>query len=103
MSVVVRGMEVPKRCQNCRIGETDETGDAYCLLLDEWADREDYEPLPNCPLLPLPDGHGDLIDRDAVQIPSGNGLTWEGMIESIVFARMLSNQPVIVSAERKDT
>ena len=53
MSVLIKGMEMPKSCAECRFyGE-------YC-----WAkgDENRYSKLP-CPLVPIPP-HGDLIDRD---------------------------------------
>lgn len=64
MSVVIRGMEMPKSCYEClfRVG-------AWCALIEDW--RKAYNTPPNgerledCPLVELPP-HGRLIDADAL-------------------------------------
>ena len=62
MSVVVKGMEMPKCCRECRIIRVDLK--CYCgktVGQKEWKSetRPDW-----CPLVALPDKHGDLIDKD---------------------------------------
>ena len=54
MSVLVRGMEMPKSCAYCRFYG------AYCYAK---GDENTYSTLP-CPLVPVPP-HGRLIDADA--------------------------------------
>lgn len=53
MSVVVMGMEMPKSCESCRV---------TCEL---WIMHKPGQRHPDCPLLPLPEKHGRLIDADA--------------------------------------
>lgn len=66
MSVLVRGMEMPKSCRKCYLCDFDTNG-YYCIklekVLDKWHVRtqRDYD----CPLVEIPP-HGDLIDRDAL-------------------------------------
>jgi hypothetical protein len=51
--ILIRGMEMPKSCDDCFLPLR------YC----PYAMKENGE----CPILPLPEGHGDLIDRDALK------------------------------------
>ena len=69
MSVVVLGMEMPNNCCECELcydlmgcgatGEYFYKGGLAESGFDSCNDR-----LPNCPLRPLPDHHGRLIDGD---------------------------------------
>lgn len=67
MSILIKGMEMPTRCELCPIFNPEEDA---CSLIGEtpwiWVDDETCEtmhPRPdNCPLVPIPP-HGDLIDR----------------------------------------
>ncbi len=66
MSVIIKGMEMPKSCWDCGLCYNA----VYCKELKvRFLDREDFEPgerrLPDCPLVPVPD-HGRLIDADAL-------------------------------------
>lgn len=62
MSVLIKGMEMPEKCTECRM----QTDEGFCSAMpkefcgyvsDE--KRSDW-----CPLVELPEKHGDLIDRD---------------------------------------
>ena len=90
MSVVVIGMEMPSCCSECELNY-DSLG-CSAIRSDGAFDRPgfdmDTERLPNCPLRPLPNVHGDLIDRDA--LPSR--VEWEDIV----------NAPAIVVAEGKE-
>ena len=60
--ILIRGMEMPTQCGNCPIS----TNTRRCTIL--W--REFGNPskrLQDCPLVPLPEGHGRLGDLDALQ------------------------------------
>ena len=58
MSILIRGMEMPKSCNACMF-------DVYGLcLINKNIEAED-ELTHSCPLIPVPP-HGDLIDRDAL-------------------------------------
>ena len=60
MSVVVRGMEMPENCTRCDyIGLNLAIG---CPVISGTNGRA-----TDCPLVALPDKHGDLIDRDEVR------------------------------------
>lgn len=75
MSVVVLGMEMPESCSSC-----DFFYDAYrCTQLNYNFYYEDGEPnvfaerLPDCPLRPLPEKHGRLIDDSRLRETFGMG------------------------------
>ena len=74
--ILIRGMEMPKNCEDCRLSYSDEYGTTICAACDDCA----YS--VSCPLLPLPEGHGRLIDADACHSPED-----------------LNNEPTIVPAE----
>ena len=53
MSVLIKGMEMPDSCYHCKIAES-------CgHYITNYTNRRH----PDCPLVALPDKHGDLIDR----------------------------------------
>lgn len=67
MSVIVMGMEMPSCCSECELNYD-------CLgcsairndsAFDRYGFDMDTERFPNCPLRPLPQKHGRLIDADA--------------------------------------
>lgn len=66
--IVIRGMEMPIRCINCPF-KTYYHGDNRCLANRGkkivWEIGNDRG--RDCPLAPLPEGHGRLIDADALQ------------------------------------
>ena len=66
MSVVVKGMEMPENCMDCKIKQYNEYED-YCVcpfsgVMCLSIGRQDA-----CPLVALPDKHGDLIDRQKLK------------------------------------
>ena len=77
MSVLIKGMKMPKSCSTCQMLEGD-PADGICHAAGRWLDDDEYwtwyvypegdidDSKPsNCPLIELPD-HGDLIDREKV-------------------------------------
>lgn len=69
MSVLVKGMKMPKSCKTCDLLQDDD-GDMYCPFGD-CPVFGDIKYVPNhvasdiCPLVELPEKHGRLIDADA--------------------------------------
>lgn len=64
MSVIVKGMEMPKTCLQCM-----SSGFRTAIKCTEWTElssglRETIKAL-SCPLVEIPDKHGRLIDADA--------------------------------------
>ena len=75
--IYIPGIEMPKRCNECRFLEGDNM-DGLCHAADRWMDDEDYwtwyvyveddidtDKPANCPLVSVPD-HGRLVDADAL-------------------------------------
>lgn len=67
MSVLIKGMEMPPTCSECRL--------AYDFMAcgvtgNRWYDQDNIDAgfdsnnarLPDCPLVELPEHHGDLVD-----------------------------------------
>ena len=61
MSVLIKGMEMPKSCLECKIKSWDEDGDYICPFSEVVCLNigRQYD----CPLIEVPD-HGRLIDAD---------------------------------------
>lgn len=79
MSVVIKGMKLPKNCVLCPccVGEGIGAGrQHYCQAIeDEPCVSETYRP-KNCPLVEIHTPHGRLIDADNLKYP----LSWQGEI-----------------------
>lgn len=78
MAVLIKGMEIPRSCAECRFLEG-EAMDGLCHASEKWLDDDDYflwfqypegdidDSKPaNCPLIEIPP-HGRLIDADALK------------------------------------
>ena len=96
MSVLVRGMEMPKNCHSCPM----------CLMrFCQARDRElsERETRPNakrpedCPLLPVPP-HGRLIDADALDSSETDYLG-----NHLVYLVDIDDAPTIIPAEEGET
>ena len=65
MSVIVKGMEMPKDCNDCPCFEREWFNDdivGFCKAIK--LRIETYERLLNCPLVEIPIPHGRMIDID---------------------------------------
>lgn len=94
MSIVLLGIDMPNNCEECEI--------YFC---DKWIGHYENTRPKDCPLRPMPDVHGDLIDRDATR---GSIKPWspEDERNACTFATvkkllntMLDHAPTIVEAE----
>jgi len=66
--LIIRGMEMPESCFDCPIFDNfcqERCGVTGTLVYGEIDPQR--ETLPDCPLIPLPEGHGRLIDADGLQ------------------------------------
>ena len=69
MSILIKGMNMPKDCGHCLLCEQDTIYDALvyrCLVTDNYLDDGyEHQIMKDCPLVPVPP-HGRLIDADAL-------------------------------------
>ena len=99
MSVLIKGMAMPKNCCDCPC--FNEFGYYFCNLDDER--RDVYDDRPEwCPLVALPKKHGDLIDRDEVRNAVFHHLSIKGEenllpAEKSVFGNIIKAEAVIES------
>ena len=97
MSVLIKGMKMPKSCKSCDLLQ-DYDGDMYCPLDDD-LNFGDIEDVPDyvmigCRLVELPETHGRLIDADALKLRvQGDPKVVACIVEWI------DQQPTIIPAE----
>ena len=103
MSVIVKGVEMPKSCFGCHLFKLDDH-DLWCIanhyagccrVLSKYIDENKFviERHPDCPLIEVPSPHGRLIDADKL-VRIWKGAKIYGNIEPIVNAR-----PTVIEAE----
>ena len=86
MSVLVKGMEMPKNCGICGFKD----GCEFSMPLTE-------RPF-DCPLVPVPP-HGRLIDADALEYHADNVRDPMGRTEKTVMWEKIKAAPTIIEAE----
>lgn len=102
MSLMIQGMEMPKRCYDCELF----SGEGYLCPLVETTDNWQeimYKRVADCPLSAIQTPHGDLIDRDELVsklIPvkdaqSGIGQTFMEWLIALIKEK----PPTIIEAE----
>lgn len=105
MSVLIKGMEMPKACYECRMYEADIY---YCVATERDIDIPSLDEgrCSFCPLIELTD-HGDLIDREVLKkslIDEGetmgiDGFSIDGLsVDDVCCA--IENALVVIPAER---
>lgn len=107
--ILIRGMEMPESCDKCSL-----FNECWCMALgiENW--RKSYnkpeqgERLPDCPLVPLPEGHGRLGDLDKLEDAfiryyleqeRNNNLVFAAVEIKQHIADMIEDWPTIVPAE----
>lgn len=109
MSVVVIGMEMPSCCSECEMNYDCLGCSAirYDSAFDRLGFDMDTERLPDCPLRPLPEKHGRLIDAEALLArfpePNHENGGWlnpeEAWIHKTGVWAKIRSAPTIVEAE----
>ena len=114
MSILIKGMEMPKRCCECRFSEGD-TMDGLCHAANKWFDDEyfswfmyneddidDSKPI-NCPLVEVPTPHGRLIDADAAERDGWivNRMYRASLTENVYETKHMNAFPTVIEAEDK--
>ena len=106
MSILIKGLKMPKRCGEC-IFDVYSCGGCLINLNTEHKNELTH----SCPLVELPD-HGDLIDRDALSremyheaFETDSALQkWDGgcWIRYKMFEKHRDAAPVVIPAERSE-
>ncbi len=97
MSVLIKGMEMPKTCHCCSMcvqvsdGEIDWHWE--CCLLCEKVARYAADRIPSCPLVPVPP-HGRLIDADKL-----NSSETDYLGNHFVYLVDIDDAPTVIPAE----
>ena len=104
MSVLMKGMEMPKACEWCSFISTFTTESGLgCRCEVERFEFWDYSKRQeNCPLVEIPTPHGRLIDVDAFvkklkRLESSEEPYQRGMVKA--FLDVISCEPTIIEAE----
>ena len=105
MSILIKGMETPTRCGECKAFVcykqwAGDRGDCFCGITK--SDCKAGAQNADCPLVPVPP-HGRLIDADAVM----NSVTDEKGVYVSKFAAVIGEAvdaaPTIIPAEEGET
>ena len=118
MSLIIRGMEMPKDCPHCEfaaIGYASPMSSdctLYCRAVDKFKDcateilkDKPYEVISHyndrpdwCPLVPLPKGHGRIVDAAEILEKANNSPWFDGDVSEL--GLLLGNEvTTIVPAE----
>ena len=103
MSVIIKGMKMPKSCDSCDLIQFDDEGlEAHCPLSPyyRWCGTPpDYKP-EGCLLVEVPTPHGRLIDADKlvwfIDNHIASGKKW---VEFETIKDMINSLPTIIEAE----
>ena len=106
MSILIKGMEMPKNCGECKFFAWKRVVGQHCAVDDRITfhatiDGMDvaYERNGNCPLVPVPP-HGRLIDADALlQRAIPHGWSTPKWVSDIA----IDDAPTVIPAEEGET
>lgn len=109
MSVLIKGMKMPKRCDECEFAQDDSWYGLHCTIQtdeDGWlmdVSSIETDRHPDCPIVELPP-HGRLIDGDIAEvIVTDEKDEVGGFLDGILYAAdWIANQPTIIEAEEVD-
>ena len=106
MSVIIHGLDMPDGCHHCRFSYLDkgETNGGepctvlMCSAINQGTNGAEYDGnRPSwCPLVPLPEGHGNLIDLDEVLLDIDcTGTNKFGMLDEDIRTFLRRYKPVV--------
>ena len=107
MSVLIKGMKMPENCLECEIRAYDaNAGEEYCPFSQMECLSIGLQ--KNCPVVEVPEPHGDLIDRDEVRkaVIHHLGIKGEEYLlpaEKSVFGNIIKAKAVIKAEGSNDT
>ena len=102
MSILIKGMKMPKNCDSCDLIQFDDEGlEAHCPLSPyyRWCGTPpDYIP-EGCSLVEIPTPHGRLIDADELIRCIEHAFGDKDIVKLV--ANIIERQPTIIEAEEK--
>jgi len=93
MSVLIKGMEMPKDCWHCSFADPEE---GICLV--DQKHHGDWDEPENCPLVPVPP-HGRLIDADKLLEHRFVGVIGEKERDSYIAGWNTAIEAIVENAE----
>ena len=107
MSVLIKDMQMPSGCRECRLMDYDlHTGITWCFpadaILAEDYKSIDFDGRPDwCPMGELPEKHGRLVDADKIKATYGEWYTEEGSEEGFIgtVGNLIDLIPTVIEAE----
>jgi hypothetical protein len=120
MSVLIKGMEMPKGCIGCLFKDIGTHTMTQCMLVAGWVKYADGgDGIPDaCPLVDVPTPHGRLIDVDAFKADYGmkddcadcekeihgkvKSCEYDRTYSKMDFCSWIGDADVVIEAEGKD-
>ena len=104
MSILIKGMEMPKSCGDCKAFVcyrqwAGDLGECFCGITKN--DAKAKEKNTDCPLVSVP-LHGDLIDRDALMLRVDiHGTNKFGMLDEDI-RQFIGDAPTIIPTDHEE-
>ena len=112
MSVLIKGMKMPEKCGSCDLFHVESPMHCTAVKGHKTVGAPYGMPRPDwCPLVEIPEPHGDLIDRDAFRADFSMGencdkcgielkrCEYDRVYTKMDFCGWLDDAPVIIEAE----
>lgn len=105
MSVLIKGMGMPKCCDECPLGEYEDSEWFSCSLMDmDYRHMAQCDRLDDCPLVALPENHGRLIDESIIleMIRKSMGIKDLSFLYNVEnsIVNKIYQAPTVIEAER---
>lgn len=107
MSVIIKGMKMPKNCMECDLHFTARGLDEECIFSNDTVEDCTERRLYRCPLVEIPTPHGRLIDADEHIKSLRDGFCGERCRRNHDcfncgidgYIRIVENEPTVLEAE----
>lgn len=99
MNLIIKNMELPKNCDDCRLRIFKFFDGMVCQLIDENVTNQEfaYKRHPNCPLAEIPMSHGRLIDANKLLESFRDAIDEDGHF--VNFFSLVDEAPTIIELE----
>jgi len=110
MSVIIKGYDAVNYCNECEFSFPQFRGDFStamnycCSLKDKVCHNEYYQKPEDCPIIPLPEKHGRLVDADKI-IESMDEMKVEGevFVTAVEYVKItVEEAETVIPAEKGD-